>query len=320
MYGSQARQGAKVLLEDCLALKPEEGILVVTDHNLAELAGFLATEAECRGAETTVISMKPRSAPGVEPPSPVARAMKASDVILMLTTFTLAPSLARAEAQDTGARILSLGGYNRGVLESKALRADFQGIRPVVERVADRLTESSEAHVSAPSGTDLRMALGDRRAHALHNICHIPGTMGSPPDVEAYIAPMEGSAEGAIVLDGAINLPEFGLLEDPVELKVERGRVVEVSGREEARRFEALLESYRDPEMYLVAELGIGLNPEAELVGDPLIDEGVHGTAHIALGLNYTYGGAIKEAKTHIDCVFKEPIITLDGEALDLVL
>lgn len=101
---------------------------------------------------------------------------------------------------------------------------------------------------------------------------------------------------------------------------MEQGRVVEVSGREEARRFEALLESYLDLEMYLVAELGIGLTPEAELVRDPLIDEGVYGTAHIALGLNYTYGGVIKEAKTHIDCVFREPIISLDGEALNIVL
>jgi leucyl aminopeptidase (aminopeptidase T) len=52
------------------------------------------------------------------------------------------------------------------------------------------------------------------------------------------------------------------------------------------------------------------------LIGDPLIDEGVLGTAHIALGLNFTYGGLIKDAKTHIDCVFKDPTIELDGKAL----
>ena len=320
MYGSLTKLGAKVLLDNCLALKPEDDVLVVTDHNLIELADFLAAEAESYGAETTVINMKPRDAPGTEPPKPVAQAMKVCDVLLMPTSFTLAPSIARAEAQDAGARILSLGGYHKGILESKALMADFQGIKPVVEQVAARLTESSKAHISTLKGTDLKMTLGDRHAHALHNICHTLGTMGSPPDVEAYIAPMERSAEGVVILDGAINLPEFGLLADPVKLEVEQGKITEISGNEEARRFKALLESYRDPEMYLVAELGIGLNPEAELVGDPLIDEGVFGTAHIALGLNYTYGGAIKEAKSHIDCVFREPIITLDGEVLNIDL
>jgi len=320
MVSARAKEGAGILLDECLALKPGEDVLIVTDHNLTELASFLATEAETRGAEATVANMKPRDAPGMEPPAPVAQAMKAADVLLMLTSVTLAPSVARAEAQDAGARILSLGGYHWGILESRALRADFQGLRPAVERVAGRLTESFAARVSAPKGTDLQMILGDRPAHALHNICHEPGTMGSPPDVEAYVAPVEGSAEGTVVLDGAVNMPGFGLLSSPVRLEVERGRVVDISGDEDAKRFRALLESYGDPEMYLVSELGIGLNPEAELVGDPLIDEGVHGTTHIALGLNYTYGGAIRDARTHIDCVFRDPTIILDGETLKLDL
>jgi leucyl aminopeptidase (aminopeptidase T) len=140
MYNFRTRLGARILLDDCLALKPGESVLVVTDHNLIELADFLAAEAESSGAETTVINMKPREAPGVEPPKPVAQAMKFSDVLLMPTSFTLAPSVARAEAQQAGARILSLGGYNRNILESKALRADFQGIMPIVMHVADKLT------------------------------------------------------------------------------------------------------------------------------------------------------------------------------------
>jgi leucyl aminopeptidase (aminopeptidase T) len=68
--------------------------------------------------------------------------------------------------------------------------------------------------------------------------------------------------------------------------------------------------------MHRLGELGIGLNPMARLVGIPLIDEGVLGTAHIALGLNYTYGGTIRDARTHIDCVFKEPTIELDGVSI----
>jgi len=35
-----------------------------------------------------------------------------------------------------------------------------------------------------------------------------------------------------------------------------------------------------------------------------------------SLGLNYTYGGAIRDAKAHIDCVFREPTIELDGQPL----
>ena len=64
--------------------------------------------------------MTPRDAPGVEPPPPVAAAMKGADAVMMLTTYALAPTRARAQAQDAGARILGLEGYDYSVLQSEA--------------------------------------------------------------------------------------------------------------------------------------------------------------------------------------------------------
>jgi len=279
-----AVRGAEILIDACLNIKSGEDVLIVTDKNMTEVAELIAGVASERDADVTTINMAPLSAPGVEPPKPVAAAMKAADAVMMLTTFTLAPSKAREEAQRAGARILSLGAYNFGILLSDALRADFMALKPLVEDVAHRLTKAENAVIFSDIGTDIELKLGTREAHALSNICHEPGTMGSSPDVEAYIAPIEDSAEGIIYLDGAINLPEFGLISEAVRLTVEKGRVVTIDGGEEAQRFEDKLESYNDPEIYRIAELGIGLNPKAELVGDPLIDEGVLGTAHIALG------------------------------------
>lgn len=76
--------------------------------------------------------MAPRDAPGVEPPVPVTGAMKEADIVLMLTTHTLALFRARTEAQDGGARILSLGGYNFDVLRSEALQVDYKALKPAV--------------------------------------------------------------------------------------------------------------------------------------------------------------------------------------------
>jgi len=308
-----ASMGARVLIETCLNVRPSENVLVVTDTNMVELAEFLATVARERGADVTISTMTPRDAPGEEPPPPVAAAMKTADAVMMLTTYALAPSIARAEAQDAGARILCLEGYDHRVLQSEALRADFSAIRPTVEEVAAKLTDAEKARITSPIGTDIEMMLGTRKAHALHNICHEPGTMGSPPDIEAFVAPIEDTAHGVIYIDGAIILPEFGLLMKPVKLTVKLGNVVVIEGGDEAERFRNLIESFGDPQMYRLGELGIGLNPLARLVGIPLIDEGALGTAHIALGLNYTFGGTIKDAKAHIDCVFRDPTIKLDG-------
>jgi leucyl aminopeptidase (aminopeptidase T) len=309
-------KGAKILIENCLNVKSEDSVLIVTDTNMLEIAEVLATVASERGAEVSITIMAPLPAPGMEPPMPVAAAMKAADAVMMLTTHTLTPSVARQEAQKAGARILSLGSYSFDVLLSEALMVDFVSLKPLVEEVANWLTKADKARITSELGTDIEIRLGDRKAHALTNVCHEKGTLGSPPDVEAYIAPIEDTAEGILYLDGAICLPEFGLIKEPIKLTFKKGRIINIEGGEEARRFREKLESFNDPEMYRLAELGIGLNPKAKLVGNPLIDEGVLGTAHIALGLNYTYGGIIKDAKTHIDCVFRNPTIELDGEPI----
>jgi len=309
-------RGAKILIDTCLNIKPNENVLVVTDTNMTDIAELLASVASEREAAVTMTTMVPLPAPGMEPPRPVAAAMKDADAIMMLTTFTLTPSVARLKAQQAGARILSLGAYNYDVLLSEALKADFMAQKPLVEDVAHRLTKSEKARIVSAIGTDIELRLGTREAHALSNICHESGTLGSPPDIEAYIAPIEDAAEGIVVIDGAICLSEFGLVREPIRLNIEEGRVVGIEGGDEAKRFEETLESLDDPNMYRIAELGIGLNPKAKLIGDPLIDEGVLGTAHIALGLNFTYGGTIRDAKTHIDCVFRNPTLELDGKLL----
>jgi hypothetical protein len=94
--------GARVLTETCLNLRASDDVLIVTDTNLVDLAEFLATVAGENGSEVSMTIMSPRDAPRIEPPEPVAAAMRAADAIMMLTTVTLAPSRARAEAQYAG--------------------------------------------------------------------------------------------------------------------------------------------------------------------------------------------------------------------------
>jgi leucyl aminopeptidase (aminopeptidase T) len=312
----EAREGALILLRDCLNLGQNENLIIVTDTNLMDIADFLFNLSSELKAEPVLVRMSPREAPGVEPPIPVSASMKTADAIMMLTSYTLAPTVARAESQAAGARILSLGGYSWDVLASKPLRTDFLKIKPLVEKIANKISKSSLVNVTTDAGTNFSMRVDGRVTHALHNICHEPGTMGSPPDVEVYVAPLEDYTSGVVFIDGAINLIEFGLIKESVKMEINNGVVIYIEGGEEAKRFSNLLESFQDPNMYMIGELGIGLNPNAELVGNPLIDEGVLGTAHIALGLNYTYGGKIRSAKTHIDCVFKDPTIELDGEKI----
>jgi len=95
---------------------------------------------------------------------------------------------------------------------------------------------------------------------------------------EVNCALVEGTSEGKIVADVSIeDLPpelSFGLLKEPVEVAVSGGFARDIKGGWEAKKFEEYLEGLKDPNVYNIAELGIGMNPNAKADGRSLLDEG----------------------------------------------
>ena len=65
-----------------------------------------------------------------------------------------------------------------------------------------------------------------------------------------------------------------------------------------------------------IAELGIGLNPKARLVGIMLEDEKAFRTAHIAFGSNIGMPGGSNASNTHIDYLIHRPTIVARFEGL----
>jgi leucyl aminopeptidase (aminopeptidase T) len=75
------------------------------------------------------------------------------------------------------------------------------------------------------------------------------------------------------------------------------------------------LESKNDPNVYNIAEMGIGLNPKCSFMGIMLEDEGVEGSVHIGIGTSITLGGKIKAA-SHYDLIMKNGTIDVDGKTI----
>jgi leucyl aminopeptidase (aminopeptidase T) len=65
----------------------------------------------------------------------------------------------------------------------------------------------------------------------------------------------------------------------------------------------------------LIAELGIGTNPNACVTGHILEDEKAIGTAHLAFGTSASFGGD-NVSNVHIDGLVRAPTIELDGRLL----
>lgn len=134
------------------------------------------------------------------------------------------------------------------------------------------------------------------------------------PTIEVFIAPVEESVEGQIVVDLSCS-GGIGVLKEPIKLQIRKGRAVDISGGSQAVQLREILEAERTESVFQVAELAIGLNPKCEITGVINEDEGKYGTCHIALGSNASFGGN-NPAPLHIDMVQDCPTITIDGEVI----
>lgn len=301
-------KGAKIAVETCMGVKPREAVLVVTDPARLRIAEALVEAAKKARADAMLMCMQARSRHGEEPPKPVERAMAASDVVLAPTTYSLSHTQARLRACRAGARVATMPMITEEMMYQGAMLADYGEVSRLTHKVADLLTNASEAEITTPAGTDLHLNIAGREAHPDTGIFHKPGDFGNLPAGEAFIAPIEGKAEGHVVIDGRL-----GRLRGVIKIVVKGGWAKKISGKP-SREIRKMLDEV-GPKAYNLAEFGIGTNPKARLFGKPLEDEKVLGTCHVALGDNSTFGGKV-QAGIHIDGVLLWPTIKLDRKII----
>lgn len=204
--------------------------------------------------------------------------------------------------------------FSEEMLIHGGLEADFKSIAPVCKTMADKLANSNEVVLTTANGTNLRYSALGRRGNALY--CMVEkGQFSTVPTVEANVSPLEGTANGVVIADGSIPYLGIGVLDEPVKLTIENGFITSIFGGKQAKILEEDLKSKNDPNVYNIAEMGVGLNPCCKFVGFMLEDEGVYGSVHIGIGTSITLGGTVK-ASCHYDLIMRDATIVADGELL----
>ena len=297
----------RAVVRDCLGVGAGEEVLVVCNPATLDLGERLQGEALEVGGDAVLALIAERDSHAAEPPATVAAAMAAADVVVAPTVQSLSHTAARREATEAGARIATLPGVTAEML-ARVMSADMVGLRRKGGAVAEALSLGSEAQVTCPHGTDLRIALVGRDAIVDAGELTARGAFGNLPCGEGFIAPLEGTAPGTLVVDGSI--ATIGLLEEPVRMTVEAGHLVGAEGADGERLMGLLTEHGADGTN--VAELGIGTNEKAILTGEVLEDEKILGTAHVAFGASAAIGGTV-QVPVHLDCVLRRPTVTVDG-------
>jgi len=250
---------------------------------------------------------------GAELAPDIAQRMRESDVIIAITTFSLTHTQAAKSACERGARLASMPSFLAGMFEGP-MTADPHQMAEDGNRMAQLLTDGQAAVLTSPLGTELSVDLRGRVGSTETGLIGCGGNENLPAG-EAYIAPLEGTAEGRVVLDA----DGLAGIAGQMTIRFKRGQVWAIEGGGEVGdRFRQLLE-LPTPGLQSgrrnFAELGIGTNPKAHSIDSILEAEKIRGTVHIAIGDNSCIGGSVN-ADLHQDFVVWLPDLVVDGKEI----
>lgn len=324
------------LLIEVLALDPEQGLLIIFDAFGFDVAHRLAEAVTTFGipfcARFIPLATQLQYVKAGTIPDSLDGCIRRCDALVFVvsdhepcTRFRVAALTAAKESQT---KILHLPGVDLALLEHELQGLDLSVLRKKaipLKHILDgavKVEILTQEHKRRGKGIyhKLSFSLLGRKVH-----CDVgsvaSGEIAQFPPGEVYIAPIEYSAEGTLVINGAA--PERVFWEEDYivlhfangKLDVEKSYFSEsVAGqgfRQELLEFDA-----QDPRNLLLGEFGVGLNESTSyFTGKPIRDEKAYGTAHIALGSNTPFDGEI-DCDCHIDLIFIPTRIMIDGVEL----
>ncbi|MFB0567329.1 MAG: aminopeptidase [Candidatus Bathyarchaeia archaeon] len=254
---------------------------------------------------------------GTYPGKEVEEKMKAANVAIAITTYSLTHTDARENACKAGARVASMPMFVADMFyPGGPMAADYSEIDKETRKISKLITKANEAKVSSPRGTDVTFSLKGRKGMVDAGIFVEKGAWGNLPSGEAYCAPVEGTAEGKLVVEPNW-YPE---LKENMTLIFKNGYVTDIiGGGKIGDEYRELLDFKKKEDPYIsrrnLAELGVGTNPNAKRPDNILESEKIKGTVHVAIGDNSHMGGKVS-SDLHQDFIIPKPTLMLDEKVV----
>lgn len=333
----KVEQGIINMFKVNMGVKPGEKILVVTDFPTAEewrtklsekLIDALRRSILAKIVSEVAAKNFPQCAVeffaypsigkhGTYPGREVEEKMKAADVVVAITTYSLTHTDARVNACKAGVRVASMPMFLPEMFyPGGPMAADYLKIAEETRKIAQLLTEANDVRIQTETGTDITFSLKGRVGMVDAGMFTERGSWGNLPSGEAYIAPVEGTANGKLIVE----VGWYPDLKETMVIKFKDGYVVEIDGGGSVGdRFRNLLDFDKKEEPYIsrrnLAELGVGTNPYAKRPDNVLEAEKIRGTIHVAIGDNSHMGGKVV-ADLHEDFIMPRPTLILDGKVV----
>jgi len=298
---------AKIILNNCLNINKKDRVLIITDKKRREIGEAIKKEAKNIAIVADLVLIPIPKVSGTEPPEEVAKKMLNYTVILAPTTESITHTYSVKNAVKNGARVATLPGINEKIMKQSML-ANYDKVEELTNKVFKKVNGCTNISITTHSWTELSFSVKGRKWFLDRG--KIFKYSGNLPGGEVFIAPLEGTTNGVIVIDKFEHDGEE-FAPPGTKIIIKGGNVIDISNKK--CKIAKLFKEIKDGTN--IAEFGIGTNYKAKLIGNILQDEKCLKTCHIAFGSNFSMGGKIK-TDMHIDTVLKNPTIKMDRKTI----
>jgi 2,5-dihydroxypyridine 5,6-dioxygenase len=189
---------------------------------------------------------------------------------------------------------------------------------------ANLLHRAQTIRVFSPDGTDLVMSKTGRKGGYQCGFVDAPGRWDHWPSAMVHCAPLEGSAEGRLVVrpgDAIIGMGLWQHAQAEIAYTFEQGKITRIEGGEDARKVSDLLQQAGDDGSYRLAHAGWGIDRRAVWDHVGMDSESYYGNVTVALGRNifntpheHCGLGGENRAKIHFDMCLLGKSLSLDDQ------
>lgn len=310
MATDKLMEDAALIIDTCFSVQQGDVVTIITDDAHQREAGALAQLATARGAFPVIANNQEQVIRGskdtrfpMAPPRNLHQAMVNSDEVIIITNLEWANRFAHVSAvKETCAAMGKIGSVEEGMGNWDLTAEDIMAATARARDAIAALEGARKVRVTSAPGTDFTVTIEGRPALEVTPVRNRGQMMGPVPLwAEVAYAAVEDGTDGRIVVDGVmlgIGVP--GRVRTPIELEVRQGRVVSITGGEEADRLRQVIAGVDGADV--IGEFAFGTS-EKSPTGSPS-EKGLLGTAHVALGDNHNaYPGGKNVSVLHLDGV-----------------
>ncbi|MEA3188225.1 MAG: aminopeptidase [Chthoniobacter sp.] len=317
----ELQPGARNAIRDCLRLRPEERITIITDEETRGIAAALQAEVEEVGAAHSVFVLEEHAdRPLTDMPQIILEDLAQSQVSIFCAQTQRGELRSRMQMSDVVNKHRIRHGHMVNITRQimlEGMRADFRAVDALSQRLVERARAAKRIKCSTPAGTDFEGEFSPALKWLKTSGIITPDKWGNLPGGEIFTSPM--NSNGVFVVDGVVGdylCQKYGDLQaTPLTIEVKDNRICKMSCDDKQLLEEFSAYTSTDENSNRVGEFAVGTNTACtHVIGNILQDEKIPGI-HIAFGHPYAeHTGANWVSKTHIDCVGRDFDIWFDDE------